>query len=228
MISISEYLNESLDEHVFELKSQTYLNAAKKAKKLGDPRAEKFLQAFKDNMDKELMNIEGPNNEEKKFNIYYNADKKSILRLKGLDKNNDPTIRKNMDGPTFLAIKNDDLHFSASVYVVVNKDKDRQIFLRKSFIPKDNWSYIVKKFDKIANKIDDSESKNAFTVVQLFTKTSCVEFFYIIDTDNFIPTYLMYKGKSRHDENCLDYYTEYDKIAINTVCKAMNQNHKDI
>lgn len=37
MISISEYLNENLDEFVFELKSQTYLNAYKKAKKLGDP-----------------------------------------------------------------------------------------------------------------------------------------------------------------------------------------------
>ena len=69
MISISEYLNEKLDEYVFELKSQTYLNAAKKAKKLGDPRAEKFLLAFKDNIDKELMNAEGPDDEEKKFNI---------------------------------------------------------------------------------------------------------------------------------------------------------------
>lgn len=37
MISISEYLNENLDELVFELKNETYLNAAKKAKKLGDP-----------------------------------------------------------------------------------------------------------------------------------------------------------------------------------------------
>lgn len=226
MINISKYMNENLDDLVFELRSQTYLNAYKKAKKLNDPRAEKFLQAFKDNMDKDLLNVEGPNDEEKKFSTYYNADKKSIVRLKGLDKNNNPTIGENSDGPTFLAIKNDDLHFSASVYVVVNKD--RQIFLRKSFIPKYTWSYIIKKFDKIAEKIDDSESKKAFTVVQLFTKTSCVEFFYIIDTDNFIPTYLMYKGKSRHDENCLDYYTEYDKVAINTVCKAMNKNHKDI
>lgn len=61
------------------------MNVAKKAKKLGDPRAEKFLQAFKDNIDKELMN-EDPDDEEKKFNIYYNADKKSIVRLKSLDK----------------------------------------------------------------------------------------------------------------------------------------------
>lgn len=86
MISISEYLNENLDELVFELKNETYLDAAKKAKKLGDPRAEKFLQAFKDNIDKELMNAEGPDDEEKKFNIYYNADKKSIVRLKALDR----------------------------------------------------------------------------------------------------------------------------------------------
>lgn len=70
MISISEYMNENLDELIFELKNETYLNAAKKAKKLGDPRAEKFLQAFKDNIDKELMSAEGPDDEEKKLNIY--------------------------------------------------------------------------------------------------------------------------------------------------------------
>ena len=34
MISISEYLNENLDEFVFELKNQTYLNAAKKQRNL--------------------------------------------------------------------------------------------------------------------------------------------------------------------------------------------------
>lgn len=31
MISISEYPNEKLGEYVFELKGETYLNAAKKA-----------------------------------------------------------------------------------------------------------------------------------------------------------------------------------------------------
>lgn len=43
MNNITEYLNENLDDFVFELNGQTYLNAAKKAKKLGDPRAIKFL-----------------------------------------------------------------------------------------------------------------------------------------------------------------------------------------
>lgn len=138
MIIISEYMKENLDELIFELKSQTYLNAAKKAKKLGDPRAEKFLQAFKDNIDKELMNAEGPDDEEKKFNIYYNADKKSIVRLKALAKNErgDVSLR-NFGRGTALEIRNDDLQFIANIYVAANKDKDRQIFLRQSIISQD-------------------------------------------------------------------------------------------
>lgn len=72
------------------MKGETYLNAYKKAKKLNDPRAEKFLQAFKDNIDKELMNAEGSDDE---FNIYYNADKKSIVRLKALDRGDRGSLR---------------------------------------------------------------------------------------------------------------------------------------
>ena len=229
MISISEYLNEKLGEYVFELKGETYLNAAKKAKKLGDPRAEKFLQAFKDNIDKELMN-ENPDDEEKKFNIYYNADKKSIVRLKSLDN------RKNGNGPlleqtnrgTYFDIQNDELHFAAMVYVVPNKDKDRQIFLRQSIIKQGNWDIVANKFDKIGEKIDDSEAKKAFTYVQMFTGSSTIDFFYVIDTDNFIPVSLRQNGSKYTDDACLDHYTEEDKNAINAICKAVNQNHKDI
>ena len=231
MISISEYLNENLDEFVFELKSQTYLNAAKKAKKLGDPRAEKFLQAFKDNIDKELMAAEGPDDEEKKFNIYYNADKKSIIRLKSLDK------RENGNGPlleqtnreTYFDIRNDDIEFIANVYVASNKDGDRQIFLRQSIITQDKWKYVSKEFNRVAEKINDSESKKPFTFVKMFTNTGTVEFFYIIDTDKLIPIFLNHgKGNKYEDDECLDNYSENDKTAINAICKAMNQNHKDI
>ena len=231
MISISEYLNENLDEFVFELKSQTYLNAAKKAKKLGDPRAEKFLQAFKDNIDKELMNAEGPDDEEKKFNIYYNADKKSIVRLKSLDN------RKNGNGPlleqtnrgTYFDIQNDDLQFVANIYVAANKDKDRQIFLRQSIISQDKWDYVSKEFNRVAEKINDSEAKKPFTFVKMFTNTGTVEFFYIIDTDKFIPVFLNHgKGNKYEDNECLDNYSETDKIVINAICKAMNQSHRDI
>ena len=231
MISISEYLNEKLGEYVFELKGETYLNAAKKAKKLGDPRAEKFLQAFKDNIDKELMNAEGPDDEEKKFNIYYNADKKSIVRLKALSKNkwgNKASLR-NFGRGTVLEILNDDLHFVANVYVAANKDQDRQIFLRQSIISQDKWDYVSKEFNRVAEKINDSEAKKPFTFVKMFTNTGTVEFFYIIDTDKLIPIFLNHgKGNKYEDNECLDNYSEDDKDAINAICKAMNQKHRDI
>ena len=228
MISISEYLNENLDELVFELKNETYLNAAKKAKKLGDPRAEKFLQAFKDNIDKELMNAEGPDDEEKKFNIYYNADKKSIVRLKALDRGDRGGLR-NFGRGTAIEIINDDLEFVANIYVAANKDQDRQIFLRQSIISQDKWDYVSKEFSKVAEKINDSESKKPFTFVELYNNTGKVEFFYIIDTDKLIPIFLNHgKGKKYEDDECLDNYSETDKIVINAICKAMNQKHRDI
>lgn len=228
MISISEYLNENLDELVFELKNETYLNAAKKAKKLGDPRAEKFLQAFKDNIDKELMNAEGPDDEEKKFNIYYNADKKSIVRLKALDRGDRGGVR-NFGRGTALEIINDDLEFVANIYVATNKDQDRQIFLRQSIISQDKWDYVSKEFKRVAEKINDLESSKPFTFVELYNNTGKVEFFYIIDTDKLIPIFLNHgKGNKYEDDECLGNYSEDDKAAINAICKAMNQNHKDI
>lgn len=230
MISISEYLNENLGEYVFELKGETYLNAAKKAKKLGDPRAEKFLQAFKDNIDKELMNAEGPDDEEKKFNIYYNADKKSIVRLKALDRGDrGGASLRNFGRGTAIEIINDDLEFVANIYVAANKDQDRQIFLRQSIISQDKWDYVSKEFNRVAEKINDLESKKPFTFVELYNNTGKVEFFYIIDTDKLIPVFLNHgKGKKYEDDECLDNYSETDKIVINAICKAMNQKHRDI
>lgn len=228
MISISEYLNENLNELVFELKNETYLNAAKKAKKLGDPRAEKFLQAFKDNIDKELMNAEGPDDEEKKFNIYYNADKKSIVRLKALDRG-DRGGTRNFGRGTAIEIINDDLEFVANIYVATNKDQDRQIFLRQSIISQDKWDYVSKEFNRVAEKINDLESSKPFTFVELYNNTGKVEFFYIIDTDKLIPIFLNHgKGNKYEDNECLDNYSENDKIVINAICKAMNQKHRDI
>ena len=228
MISISEYLNENLDELVFELKNETYLNAAKKAKKLGDPRAEKFLQAFKDNIDKELMNAEGPDDEEKKFNISYNADKKSIVRLKELDRGDRGGLR-NFGRGTAIEIINDDLEFVANIYVAANKDQDRQIFLRQSIISQDKWKYVSKEFNRVAEKINDLESKKPFTFVELYNNTGKVEFFYIIDTDKLIPIFLNHgKGNKYEDDECLGNYSEDDKAAINAICKAMNQKHRDI
>ena len=114
------------------------------------------------------------------------------------------------------------------VYVVPNKDNDRQIFLRQSIIKQGNWDIVANKFDKIGEKIDDSEAKKAFTYVQMFTGSSTIDFFYVIDTDNFIPVSLRQNGSKYTDDACLDHYTEEDKTAINAICKAINQNHKDI
>ena len=229
MISISEYLNENLDELVLELKSQTYLNAYKKAKKLNDPRAEKFLQAFKDNIDKELMD-EGPDDEEKKFNIYYNADKKSIVRLKALDRGDrGGASLRNFGRGTALEIINDDLEFVANIYVAANKDQDRQIFLRQSIISQDKWDYVSKEFNRVAEKINDLESSKPFTFVELYNNTGKVEFFYIIDTDKLIPIFLNHGiGNKYEDDECLGNYSEDDKAAINAICKAINKNHKDL
>lgn len=226
MFIISEYLNEKLDEYVFELKGETYLNAAKKANKLGDPRAEKFLQAFKDNIDKELMN-ENPDDEEKKFNIYYNADKKSIVRLKALAQNErgDVSLR-NLGRGTALEIRNDDLQFVANIYVASNKDQDRQIFLRQSIISQDKWDYVSKEFNRVAEKINDSESKKPFTFVKMFTNTGTVEFFYIIDTDKLIPVFLNHgKGNKYEDNECLDNYSETEKIGNLLSQKQVHQKY---
>lgn len=214
----------------FELKNETYLNAAKKAKKLGDPRAEKFLQAFKDNIDKELMDAEGPDDEEKKFNIYYNADKKSIVRLKALDRGDRGSASlRNFGRGTAIEIINDDLEFVANIYVAANKDQDRQIFLRQSIISQDKWDYVSKEFNRVAEKINDLESKKPFTFVELYNNTGKVEFFYIIDTDKLIPIFLNHgKGNKYEDDECLSNYSEDDKAAINAICKAMNQKHRDI
>lgn len=228
MKQLVEYLNENLDEFVFELKSQTYLNAYKKAKKINDPRAEKFLQAFKDNIDNELID-EINSDKENEFNTYYNADKKSIVRLKGLAKNKrGGAFLSESSYGTYLDIHNDELRFDALVYVVPNKDKDRQIFLRQSIIKQGNWDIVAKKFDKIGEKINDSEAKKAFTYVQMFTGSSSIDFFYVIDTDNFIPVSLRQDEGKYTDDACLDHYAEEDKTAINAICKAVNQNHKDI
>lgn len=215
MISISEYLNENLDEFVFELKNETYLNAYKKAKKLNDPRAEKFLQAFKDNIDNELMD-EINSVKENEFNTYYNADKKSIFRLKKLiDKNRSSKLNISYKGSeSYLHIFHIDSDFSfiADVSVINNKDKDKQIFLRPSLIKKENWSNVSRKFNEIGEKLNNLESDKPFVYVQLLLLISVLG-----DRDK------RYKG-----EKGLDYYTDDDKYSINLVCKAMNQNHKDI
>lgn len=235
MNSISEYLNENLDNLVFELKGETYMNAAKKAKKLGDPRAEKFLQAYKDNIDREFAAAEGPDADNTKFNTFYNADKKSITRLKGLAKDHSYYLNNNFG--TFLNLTFVDVPCTVHIAVVTdNKDPreaDRAIFLRQSIISENAWKVVAKKFAKISDKLTEDKASKAFTFVRVFTNEGIFEFFYLIDDDIILP--IDYKDMSDDTklkvydgDDSLDNLKEDDKNATNKVCKAMNQNHKDI
>lgn len=211
------------------------MNAYKKAKKLNDPRAENFLQAFKDNIDNELID-EINSDKENEFNTYYNADKKSIFRLKKLiDKKHDPNLNiLNRGSETYLHVfsTDSDLSFIADVSVINNKDGDKQIFLRPSLIKKENWNNVSRKFNEIGEKLNNLESDKSFVYIQLFTNSSSIYFFYIIDTDDFIPVLFISvlgdRDKRYKGENGLNHYTDNDKDSINAICKAMNQKHRDI
>lgn len=229
MNSISEYMNENLGDMVFELKGQTYLNAAKKAKRLGDLRSIKFLQAYKDNIDKEFADSEGPSKDDDKFAIYYNADKKGIQRLKGLAKNErgGAHFTENSYG-TYLDIQNDELKFAAMIYVAGNKDGDRQCFLRQSLVKQGSWEKVAKKFQKLADRVNNIKAMKPFTYVQLFNDDASVDFFYLIDDDAVLPMSLRTDEGSWYDDACQDHYDEGVKTSINAICKAINQNHKDI
>ena len=235
MNSITEYSNENLDDFVFELNGQTYLNAAKKAKKLGDPRAIKFLQAYKDHIDKEFIDSEGPDKENDKFMIFYNADKKGIQRLKGLAKNERGGVHltDNSRG-TFFDIQNDKLKFVANVSVATTNDSDRQVFLRQSLIAQDNWKEVAKRLTWISDKINSIKASKPFTYIRIFTENGSMEFFYFIDDDEIVPVSINteegYHSRYNDDDinDFVDHLSDDDKKAINALCKAMNQNHKDI
>lgn len=224
MNSLSQYLTENVSELVYELKSETYLNAAKKAKKLADPRVTKFLQAYKDSIDKELNSIEIPGDKEKKFLDYYNKDKKSIQKIYSLSNKKEGISLFKSDFGYYIKIQN--TYFDGFVYVVPNKDKDRQIFLRQSVIDQEKWNKISKYLDSIGIKITDPDTP--FTYIQVFDKSSYFDFFYIINSDKFIPGTLNQKGSQYKDNDCLTKYSDINKNAINDICKAINQSHKSI
>lgn len=104
--------------------------------------------------------------------------------------------------------------------------------MRPSLIKKENWSNVSRKFNEIREKLNNLESDKSFVYIQLFTNSSSIYFFYIIDTDDFIPVLFISvlgdRDKRYRGEKGLDYYTDNDKDSINVVCKAINQNHKDI
>ena len=228
MNNISEYMNENVADLVFELKGETYLNAAKKAKKLGDPRSIKFLQAYKDNIDKEFMSAEGPDKENDRFLTYYNADKKAIQRLKGLaDGEYKANVQETAMG-TYLDINNSKNKFYASIFVEYNKNLDREVFLRQSLIEQGKWELLKNKFAKLADKINSIKAMKPFTYVRIIAEEGTFGYWYLIDDDEMIPTVLRTDKANYKDDECLDNLPDTIKNSANILCKAMNQNHKDI
>lgn len=89
MISLKDYL-------ISEMKD-TYRRAAEKAMKLGDPRADKFLQAYNDALKKEAES----DKDERKSNLYkyYQEDKAFMRKLNKLAKKSNQDIH---DGKIYL------------------------------------------------------------------------------------------------------------------------------
>lgn len=89
MISLKDYL-------ISEMKD-TYRRAAEKAMKVGDPRADKFLQAYNDALKKEAES----DKDERKSNLYkyYQEDKAFMRKLNKLAKKSNQDIH---DGKIYL------------------------------------------------------------------------------------------------------------------------------
>lgn len=167
--------------------------------------------------------------------IFYNADKKGIQRLKGLAKNERGGVHltDNSRG-TFFDIQNDKLKFVANVSVATTNDSDRQVFLRQSLIAQDNWKEVAKRLTWISDKINSIKTSKPFTYIRIFTENGSMEFFYFIDDDEIVPVSINteegYHSRYNDDDinDFVDHLSDDDKKTINALCKAMNQNHKDI
>lgn len=77
MKSINNFINEHL---IVELDSKTYLNAAFKAKEIGDKRFKKFLNAYAEEVEKESSGSK------EVLNDYYKEDKNAFTRLNKIGK----------------------------------------------------------------------------------------------------------------------------------------------
>lgn len=77
MKRINSFINERL---IVELDSKTYLNAAYKAKDLGDRRFKKFLNAYAEEVEKESTGSK------EVLNDYYQQDKKAFTKLNKIGK----------------------------------------------------------------------------------------------------------------------------------------------
>lgn len=221
MINLTEYL-------IQEMKAETYLNAAKKAKELGDPRAQKFMQAYRDAINKEIDKIEAEEagtDEQKKLYKFYQEDRKIMRRLKSLGTKVKGEVQGNKSDGQFMYVLNED--YGAMVYIA--GDENKQYFFREDLVKTNSKADFRKEYwtNGELDKLDPSER---FTFIELLSDGFC-DFFYAIDSDLFIPVLCTsYKSKRKMEsgEDCYKLFTENDLKYINEICEALNPSHKYI
>lgn len=235
MINLTEYL-------IQEMKAETYLKAAEKAKKIKDPRAEKFFNAYIDTIKKELDGIDSDEVSDE-FNKCYKEDKVAIARLKSLSDAKKAHYLQDTK-IKLLQIESKENYY-ASVYLMGNMADadDRACLLRKSFISLDSEDkkYTKEKFiDKIFKEVDPNneigKSNSRFTYISIGDQHSeendvaFISFIYVVDDDKFLPVSMwhMLDDEKAKGNSCLDKYNDFQKDIINKLCKAINSSHKDI
>lgn len=232
MQSLVEYLNESL---IMELNSETYLNAAKKAKLKGDPRVEKFMKAFHDAVEKELNDtLEG----DPKINEYYRKDKKIFNDLKKLaSKSGDYCETSSSRGEIYINYqipyklniksKTSDARVSATLDCDTNNGIDT-IFFRKSIVPEKSFKNIMDAMSDYGMKESDFDNDNPFIYIKVFTNGATIRFFYFVDTDHIVGEVMRSAEGTFKGNDILDNLQDIDKNAINTLLSTINTKHKDI
>lgn len=232
MQSLVEYLNESL---IMELSSETYLNAAKKAKLKGDPRVEKFMKAFHDAAEKELNDVQEG---DPKLNEYYKKDKKIFNDLKKLaSKSGDTcvaTSRGEIDINYQIPVKintNSKKTFNARISATLDCDTKNEIgtmFFRKYMVPEKTFNNIMSEMSDYGMKESDFDNDNPFIYIRVFTNGATIRFFYFVDTDHIVGEVMRSVEGTFKGNDIFDNLKDIDTNAINTLLSTINPKHKDI
>ena len=183
MKNLVDYINEQL---IVEMSPETYKKAADKARQIGDPRWEKFLNAYV----KELKKLDdlNPDNADKKVFKMYQEDKQFFRKLK----QKFPDIKRVSGGIT--AYNEDEtikLHFETNIANGYDYEDKTRLFLprewpswsgeeKPSFVDDGDKLIVVTIFDYGKEEGDD----NGFaTMIYDVTKDNLAKFSYKKFTD---------------------------------------------
>ena len=183
MKNLVDYINEQL---ITEMSPETYKKAADKARQIGDPRWEKFLNAYV----KELKKLDdlNPDNADKKVFKMYQEDKQFFRKLK----QKFPDIKRVSGGIT--AYNEDEtikLHFETNIANGYDYEDKTRLFLprewpswsgeeKPSFVDDGDKLIVVTIFDYGKEEGDD----NGFaTMIYDVTKDNLAKFSYKKFTD---------------------------------------------